>query len=279
MIHSLDTAPLTPGNFQFIRDLVHRDAAIVIEKGKEYLVETRLAPVAMREGLASVNALVDVIRIVGASNPALSSSVIDALTTNETLFFRDLNPFEALREHIIPRFRVANPNLPLSIWSAASSSGQEAYSMAMLMNENFPGMPFKILGTDISTNIVKRAMAGRYDQLEVNRGLPAKLLIKYFRQDTGGWQIDDRVRRQVEFRTMNLAANWPTLPRFHVVFLRNVMIYFDLETRRRILKRVRDVLLPGGYLALGSSETTVMVDPEYTPVPVGKATYYQVVKK
>ena len=229
----------------------------------------------MREGLASVNALVDVIRAVGNGNPGLTSSVIDALTTNETLFFRDLNPFDALRDHLIPKFRAANPATPLSIWSAASSSGQEAYSIAMLLNESFPGQPARILGTDISNHIVKRAVAGRYDQLEVNRGLPAKLLVKYFRQETGGWLLDERIRRQVDFRTMNLAGNWPLLPRFHVVFLRNVMIYFDLETRRRILRKVRDTLIPGGYLVLGSAETTVMVDPGYVPVSVGKATFYQ----
>ncbi|MFI5338071.1 MAG: CheR family methyltransferase, partial [Opitutales bacterium] len=172
MIGSLDMAPLTQGNFNFIRDLVRREAAIVLEKGKEYLVETRLSPLAMREGLASVNALIDTLRALGPGHPQLTSSVIDSLTTNETLFFRDLNPFDALREHIIPRFRAANPSAPFTVWSAASSSGQEAYSIAMLLAEHFPGMPARILGTDISSTIVKRAVAGRYDQLEVNRGLP-----------------------------------------------------------------------------------------------------------
>ena len=276
MINALDTSPLTAANFLFVRELVRREAAIVIEKGKEYLVETRLAPVAMRESLASVNALVDILRVVGAGNPQLLSAVIDALTTNETLFFRDLNPFDSLRDHVIPKLRASHPAAPLSIWSAACSSGQEAYSIAMLLAESFPGLSSRILGTDISTTIIKRAAAGRYDQLEVNRGLPAKYLVKYFRQDTGGWQLDERIRRQVEFRSINLAGPWTGLPRFHLVFLRNVMIYFDLETRRQILRRVREVLAPGGFLVLGSAETTVMVDPDYVPVTLGKATFYQI---
>lgn len=276
MINGLDTTPLTKPNFQFVCELVRREAAIVLESGKEYLVETRLAPVAMREQLASVNALVDTLRACGSSNPQLVSAVVDALTTNETLFFRDLSPFDALRDHVIPRHRAAQPAGPLMIWSAACSSGQEAYSIAMLLSEHFPGMPARIIGTDISTAMVKRASAGRFDQLEVNRGLPAKLLVKYFRQENGGWIIADHLRRQVEYREMNLAGHWVGLPRFHLIFLRNVMIYFSVETRQQILRKVRSLLAPGGYLVLGSAETTVMVDPAFKPVSVGRATFYQV---
>jgi len=275
MIADLQIAPLSSDNFRYICDLLRREAAIIIEPGKEYLVETRLAVVATRHRIGSVNALVDRMRLGAGSADALHLQAIDALTTNETLFFRDLKPFDALRDVVIPRFIAENPGVPLQIWSAACSTGQEAYSLAMLLAEHFPLLPARILGTDLSPSVVARARAGLFQQIEVNRGLPAKLLVKYFRQVQGDWQIADSLRQRVEFREMNLVKPWPVLPPAHLVFVRNVMIYFDIPTRRRILQQVKDVLRPGGYLILGGAETTVTVDPSYRPVPVGATTFYQ----
>ncbi len=275
MIEALDTTPLTHENFGFVRDLVHREAAIVLDAGKEYLVETRLAAVATRNRFASVNALVDHLRFSHGGAHGLHHDAVEALTTNEPLFFRDLNPFDALRQHVIPEFKSANPGGTLTVWSAACSTGQEAYSIAMLLAEHFPDVNARLFGTDLSPAVVTRARAGLYQQIEVNRGLPAKFLVKYFRQSFAGWQISDDLRKRVEFRTMNLVKPWPVLPRAHVIMLRNVMIYFDLETRRRILREVKSVLAPGGYLVLGGAETTLNVDPAFVPVPLGRATFFR----
>ena len=275
MTTDLQTAPLGLDNFRFIRELLQREAAIVIEAGKEYLVETRLARVATRNSYASVNALIEQMRFGTGIHPNLISETVDALTTNETLFFRDANPFDALRDQIIPEFCAKRPGATLNIWSAASSTGQEAYSIAMLLADHFPNLSTRIVGTDLSPTVIARARAGLYQQIEVNRGLPAKLLIKYFRQEGTNWQIADSIRQRVEFREMNLIRPWPVLPSCHVVLIRNVMIYFDIETRRQILRQVRQVLAPGGYLGLGGAETTVTVDPSFVPVPVGRATFYQ----
>lgn len=274
MIDSLQTSPLSPVNFGFVRDLVYREAGIVLDQGKEYLVETRLSAVAIAEGFASVNALVEQLRIAGAS-PAITRTIVDALTTNETLFFRDLNPFDAMREQVIPQFRAARPGTQLQIWSAACSTGQESYSLAMLLAEHFPDLDYRITATDICTSVLARARQGKFSQIEINRGLPAKYLVKYFRQEGASWLIDARLRQRIDFREMNLTSGWPVLPTFHVVFLRNVMIYFDLEARRRILRLVRGVLAPGGHLVLGGAETTVMLDPTYRPVQIGRTTFYQ----
>lgn len=276
MIADLQPLPLSPESFRYMRTLMQREAAIVLEIGKEYLVETRLAGLAVKHGYASVNALVDELQTTDGFLTPLHHSAIDALTTNETLFFRDINPFDALRDHVIPAFRAKQPNSRFNIWSAASSTGQEAYSIAILCNEAFPDLPVTILGTDLSPTVVARARAGVYQQIEVNRGLPAKYLIKYFRQQEGQWHLDSRIKSRVDFREMNLARPWPALPKFDVIMLRNVMIYFDVDTRKRILRQVRSQLAPGGYLVLGGAETTVMVDAAFTPVPLGRATFYQV---
>ena len=267
------TGSLKSENFLFIRELLRREAAIVIEPGKEYLVETRLASVAVKNGFGSVNALIDEIR--ASSNEAINWQAVDALTTNETLFFRDANPFEALREHIVPKFKADNPGAVLKFWSAACSTGQEPYSIAMLMAEHFPEVETRITATDISPSVVARARAGVFNQIEVNRGLPAKLLIKYFRQTPVGWQIADAIRQRIDFREMNLIRHWQLLPKAHVVFIRNVMIYFDVEIRREILAKVKDVIAPGGYLGLGGAETTVTIDPDFKPIVFGRATFYQ----
>lgn len=274
MIEAAELAPLAAENFLYIRELLAREAAIVIENGKEYLVETRLSAVADVHQFSSVNALVTLLRS-SFTPTSLHAEVIDALTTNETLFFRDGAPFDALRDHVIPQFLLSQPGRPFSVWSAASSTGQEIYSVAMLLAESFPWLPSKLLGTDLSTSVLTRARAGRYQANEVTRGLTPALLQKYFLPAANGFQLIPEIRQRVDFSVFNLAKPWPLMPRFHVVMLRNVMIYFDLETRRNILNQVKDVLEPGGYLVLGGAETTLNIDSSFRAVAIGRTTFYQ----
>jgi chemotaxis protein methyltransferase CheR len=268
---------LAEQDFDYIRDLVRDRAAIILEPGKEYLAVTRLDPVVRRAGLGSLSELVATLR--EDDDPALSEQVIDALTTNETTFFRDLHPFESLRNHILPalveRKRLSRS---LSIWSAGCSSGQEPYSVAMLIREDFPelaGWQVSILGTDVSIAMLERARAGRYGQIEVNRGLPAHLLVKYFRRAGVGWEIDGSIRAMVRFRQQNLIDPWPSMPPMDLVLMRNVMIYFDVAAKQEILARVGDVLAPHGYLLLGTSETTLHLDDSFRRHAVGPTGWYQ----
>lgn len=271
----LDSRSLTQENFKHICDLVMKEAAIVLGTGKEYLVEARLGAVASRHHYPTLNALVDHLRFSRTSAP-LQREIVDALTTNETLFFRDFHPFEALKKDVLPVLLDRHREGRITIWSAACSSGQEAYSLAMLIAENFPQAAdrFQIIGTDISTHILRRARAGVYQQLEVNRGLPATLLVKYFKQVPDGWELSEDIRRRVEFRELNLARPWPGMPRCHLVMMRNVMIYFDIAVRRQILGQVRGTLHPGCYLLLGGAETTLMVDDGFSPLNIGRTTFY-----
>lgn len=267
-------------DFDFVRGLVRDRAAIVLEPGKEYLVETRLTPVAARAGFASLAALVAAVRRL-PSDP-LASLVVEALTTNETYFFRDFHPFEALRATLLPELIAARRHLRrLSVWCAACSTGQEPYSLAMLIRENFPELAhwhLDILGTDLNTAVLSQAEAGRYNQIEINRGLPAPYLVKYFEEDRGTatWILRPEIRRMVQFRPLNLIAPWPTasVP-YDLVFIRNVMIYFDVETKRTILQQLRRHLQPDGSLFLGSSETTLNLDSWWSPVTAGSTVVYR----
>lgn len=265
-------------DFEYISSLARSEAAIVLEEGKEYLVETRLAPLAQREGFASLSAFIYQLR-VGVKVNGLHHKAIDALTTNETLFFRDFHPFDALRRWILPAVLERRaPARRLTIWSAACSSGQEPYSLAMLLLDHFPQLAdwkVTILATDLSPTILELAREGEYSQFDVNRGLPASYLIKFFARHGDKWRIKDEVKRMVEFRRLNLIQSWPAMPTMDLVFLRNVMIYFDLETKKRILGRIRNCLLPHGYLFLGTVETTANLDPAYEPVSFGKTVAYR----
>ncbi|MGO8696228.1 MAG: CheR family methyltransferase [Limisphaerales bacterium] len=270
--------PISKTDFDYISRLAHSEAAIVLEPGKEYLVETRLGPLAQREGFASLAALIQQMRLEVRVN-GLHHKAIDALTTNETLFFRDFHPFEALRRSILPAVLEQRAGARrLTIWSAACSTGQEPYSLAMLLREHFPqlaGWTVSILATDLSPTVLKAAAAGAYSQFEVNRGLPASYLVKYFSQQGEKWCVKDDVKKMIEFRPMNLIQPWPVLPPLDLVFIRNVMIYFDVETKKTILKKIRNCLLPHGYLFLGTAETTTNLDPEYQPETHGKAVVYR----
>jgi chemotaxis protein methyltransferase CheR len=263
--------------YQSVREIVLKDAGIVLDAGKEYLVDARLTPLVRSEGLDSIDALVKAIRSGRA--PHLRREIVDAMTTNETTFFRDVGPFEMLRTTLLPRLIQARRDVRrLKFWYAASSTGQEPYSVAVLIDDAFPELAswdIQHLATDISRKSLERASAGKYSQLEVNRGLPARLLVKYFEKRGLGYHLHDRIRRRVTFREMNLNGIWPWLPTFDVIFLRNVMIYFDVPSRRRILSQVHSVLRSDGLLFLGGAETTINVHERFTRVPVANAGCYQ----
>ena len=269
---------LSTQNFKFIQDFARDSAAIVLEPGKEYLVETRLGPIARQSGFGSLDDFIDKLR-ADPKSVLFHEQVLDALTTNETSFFRDFHPFEALRHQVLPKLIEQRAGIKrLNIWSAASSTGQELYTIAMMIREHFPQLRdwnISILGTDLSTLVLDQARQGVYSQIEVNRGLPAAFLLKYFTKVDTKWAIKDDVKKLVEYRQMNLVKPWPIMPVFDIVFIRNVMIYFDVESKKGILKRIRQCLQPQGYLFLGTAETTMNIDPEWSPAVLGKATVYQ----
>jgi chemotaxis protein methyltransferase CheR len=257
----------------FVRQLVRERSSIALGEEKEYLIEARLAPLARREGLHSVTELIGILR---SGQMELRDEVVGAMATNETWFFRDLHPFNALRQQVIPAVLATNGNRSLSLWSAATSSGQEAYSLAMVVLEHFPLVPrVKILGTDLSADMLARAQAGCFSQFEINRGLPVSLLVKYFARRGIDWELDSRVRAMVTFQQLNLANPLPAIAAMDVVFLRNVLIYFEPLTRVAVLRHITQVMRPGGYLFLGSTETTYGLGSSFERVQFGRTTCFQ----
>ncbi len=263
--------------FNYVRQLVRDRAAIVLDSDKHYLVDNRLSLLARREGLGSAQEVID--RLRAAPTGPLQRKVIEAMTTTETLFFRDGKPYEALRNTILPGLaRLRASERRLQLWSCACSSGQEPYSIAMLLREHFPALAswdLRIVATDISTEMLARSRAGRYSRLEVTRGLPGAYLGKYFDKIGHDWQIRDELRKMVEFRELNLAAPWSAMPPADLILLRNVLIYFDVETKRLILAKIRKVLRPGGFLLLGTAETTMNLDDGFEVVRSDGTSYYR----
>jgi chemotaxis protein methyltransferase CheR len=268
--------PIATIDFDLVRRTVFDNAGIVIEPGKEYLVESRLIGLARKQGLASLDVLLQRLK---RDDPALRREVIEAMTTNETTFFRDGAPFDLLRTEALPRLMAARAaTRELSIWCAASSTGQEPYSLAMLLAEHFPSLDdwrIRILATDLSRDVIARARAGCYSQIEVNRGLPITYLVKYFEKQGAEWRLVPRIRERVEFREMNLVQAWPSMPTFDVVFIRNVMIYFDVAAKKSILDRIGRLLPRDGYLFLGAAETTMNLDDRFRRAPFERAGCYQ----
>lgn len=269
-------ASITADDAAFVRDLVLKRAAIVLDDSKQYLLETRLEQLARETGFDTITELVTRAR---ALSPKLDTKIVEALTTHETSFLRDLSPFEILRDTVLPAMVAARERMrSLTIWSAACSTGQEPYSIAMLLLEHFPALerwPVRIVATDISESILQRARQGLYRQLEVNRGLPAAFLVRHFERKGTDWQVKARVRELVEFRQLNLLDPWGSL-RPDIVFMRNVLIYFDNKTKRTILQRIRQVMAPDGALFLGGAETTFGLDEAWERVNVGKSVYFKV---
>jgi chemotaxis protein methyltransferase CheR len=268
---------MTDQDFDFIRALLRDRSAITLEDGKQYLVESRLAPIVRDMKLGSISDLVVLLR-APLSN-GLQQQVVEAMVTTETTFFRDLHPFEALRKSLIPELvRKRQRERKLNIWCAACSTGQEPYSLALTLREHFPELAcweVKILATDLSRDVLARARQGIYSQIEVNRGLPAALLVKHFRQHGSSWQLHDDMRRMVDFQELNLVRAWPPMPRMDLIFLRNVMIYFEVETKKAILSRITNVLQSDGYLLLGGAETTFNLNDSFQRLEQFKSGFYQ----
>ncbi|MGK0238064.1 MAG: chemotaxis protein methyltransferase CheR [Candidatus Pelagisphaera sp.] len=265
-------------DFEFVTEFAMRKAAIVIEKGKEYLVESRFAPLAKQHGCSSLEEYVAKLRIE-SSMSEMHRQAIDALTTNETFFFRDFKPYEMLRKDVLPELiEQCRSSRRLNIWSAACSTGQEPYSLAMLLSERFPELEtwdVSIFATDLSPTVLDQAKSGTYNQFEVNRGLPAPLLFKYFDSEDKRWRIKKSIRDKVTFKEMNLIQAWPIFPPMDLVLIRNVLIYFNTTTKKTILKKIRACMRPHGKLLLGSSETTVNLDPEWEPVTYDDSVAYR----
>lgn len=271
-------ARLTTDDAAYVRELVRRHAAIQLDESKHYLLEQRLERLAQQLGCDGMGELVGRAR---AGTAQVDTHIVEALTTHETSFFRDLHPFEALRAEVIPALLgLRAGQRTLRLWSAACSTGQEPYSLAMLLLDVFPQLrdwAVSILATDLSHPVVQRAASGRFSQLEVNRGLPATRLIKHFHREGLDWVINPAPRALVQFRQMNLLHNWGLPQPQDVILLRNVLIYFDQDTKRSLLQRVRQWLAPGGALLLGAAESTLTVcDDIWERVQVGSTSYYRV---
>ncbi len=267
---------ITQAEFEIVRTLVRGEAGIVLEQGKEYLVEARLTPLARREGYPGA---AELIGALGRLKGPLHTKVVEAMTTNETIFFRDVEPFEVLRKEVLPALMDARrATRRLQIWCGASSTGQEPYSIAMTLLDvpELASWSVDILATDISTDVLARARGGLYSQLEVNRGLPAAHLVKYFEKKGLEWQISDRIRSMVRFEFLNLMRPLPPMTAPDIVFLRNVLIYFDTADKSAILSRIRAAMRPDGYLFLGAAETTRNLDDRFERLPYSKTGCYRI---
>ena len=255
-------------DFEFLSRLLKERSGLVVTKDKVYLLETRLMPVARRSGLKDLDELVQKLRT--GRDDKLLTDVTEAMTTNESLFFRDTRPFDIFRENVLPGMMKARASQrKIRIWSAACSSGQEPYSLAILLKENqakVTGWRFDIVATDLSKEIVAKAKAGLYTQFEVQRGLPIQLLVKYFKQTGDKWQIDAGLRSMVQYGEFNLLTHPRSLGQFDVVFCRNVLIYFDQPTKKKVLDGIADVMTKDGILYLGGAETVLGVTDRFKPV-------------
>ncbi len=250
---------MTPTSFQLIAALVRRETAMVYDTGKEYLVEARLLPLAAAAGCADVDSYIARVTV----DPTERRKALDVLTINETSWFRDLAPYTAFTEHMLPHLMErCGATRHIRIWSAACSSGQEAYSLAMLLDQHLPaGWTAEIVATDVSTAMLERVRRGRYSQVEMNRGMPATTLVRYFSRAGSEWEIVPHLREVVRAHHLNLAEPFAgqgvLLGTFDLVLIRNVLIYFDQQTKYDILRRIRDHVAGHGYLLLGSTETTL----------------------
>ncbi len=267
-------AVIDPKNYKFLLDHVYAHSGIVLDGDKSYLFECRLAPIVKQLGLESIDDLC--VLIQSSRRPEIGHQVVEAMTTNETYFFRDPCHYDAIRTVLLPRLiKERGDTKKLRFWSAASSTGQEAYSLAMiLLEEGLSDWNIQILGTDFCSQALERARSGKYQQIEVNRGLPASLLIKHFRRFGTVWQLGEQVRRMVSFETIDLRKSMRALGPFDLVFCRNVMIYFDAETKMNILKELHGTLFRGGWLLLGGIETAFGIDEYFERLPVGNAIVY-----
>jgi chemotaxis protein methyltransferase CheR len=265
---------MTSQDYEFLCKFLKDRSGLALAPEKEYLVDSRLMPVARRNGCKSVTELIQL--IAAPSSDALKIEVTEAMMNNESFFFRDRIPFDRLRDTVLPELLKSRASRKqIRIWSAAASTGQEPYSIAMLLAErsDLSDWRIEILATDISNDALEKAKAGLYSQFEVQRGLPIQLLMQHFKQEGEQWRIGQKIRERVEFRQVNLLSDFSRLGTFDVVFCRNVLIYFDRETKLGVLGRVGKVLAPDGYLSLGAAETMVGLGNQFAPVPEKRALY------
>jgi chemotaxis protein methyltransferase CheR len=267
-------ASLHPDNLIFLQQHVYTRSGIVLADDKQYLLEARLGPLVRDLGMRSLDDLCAVLR--ASANSTLHNDVVEAMTTNETYFFREPQHFDALRDCILPELIEARRDTrKLTFWSAAASSGQEAYSLAMLLLEKgLEDWNIQIVGTDLSGRMLRQAESGRYSQIEVNRGLPVSMLLRHFRKVGLNWEIGPGARKMTHFRSFDLRSNLAVLGPFDVVLCRNVLIYFDLDTRRKILRGIHGTLFRGGRLLLGCADSTGPPEAYFSPEKAGSATIY-----
>ncbi len=265
---------MKPGDFEYIANLVRDRSGLVLTPDKTYLVESRLGPIARKEGIPSLEELVSILRMRG--DLRLIDSVVDAMTTNETFFFRDKTPFEHLENIIIPDLVAKKRGGNIRIWCAAASTGQEPYSIAMVLDQmghKLGGCKVEIIGTDISERCLEKAKQGIYTQFEVQRGLPVQYLMKYFKKEGENWRITDNIKSAARFRQMNLLDDFRALGKFDIIFCRNVLIYFDIATKKRVLDRMAIQVDGAGYLLMGAAETVLGITDSFKTIPNARGLY------
>lgn len=262
-------------DFEYLRDFLMKSSGLVVKPEKEYLLKSRLEPLARSQGMESISELVSKMKSPTARD--LQITVTDAMTTNESLFYRDKTPFEHLDKIMLPYLLEARKaKRRVRIWCAASSTGQEPYSIAMSLKEQaakVAGWNFEILGTDISKTVLAKASSGEYTQFEVQRGLPIKLLLKYFTQQGENWVLNEDIRKMVKYQEGNLLASFSNIGKFDIVFCRNVLIYFDLETKKQVLEKIAMQMDRDSYLLLGAAETVMGVCDKFEAVKGARGLY------
>jgi len=265
---------VTPADYDYLRKLLKERSGLMLSSDKQYLVESRLTPLARKGGVATLSDLVGKLK---GGNEKLIVDVVEAMTTNESFFFRDKIPFDHFRDTIMPGLLASRAkDKRVRIWCAAASTGQEPYSLAMCLKEmkdKLSGWRVEILGTDLSLEVLEKAKAGVYSQFEVQRGLPINFLVKHFTQNGDTWQIAPEIRAMVQYKPLNLLADFAHLGAFDVVFCRNVLIYFDQETKVGVLNRIARLLEPDGFLMLGAAETVVGLTEAFKPMADKRGLY------
>lgn len=258
---------MTPETFRYFADFLFSKSGLSLAEEKKYLLENRLTSVIRKHDIIDVNQLAS--RVRAQPHGEIAADVVESMSVTETSFFRDRTPFTNFTDVVLPHLIKTRPaNHTIKIWSAAASTGQEAYTLAMLCKEKagvLGGRKVEIRATDISTSVLEKAKAGIYSQFEVQRGMPIQLLLKYFEQKGDFWAIGPEIRQMVDFQPFNLMSPFHGLPQFDVIFCRNVLIYFDIETKSSVLSRMSSVLAPDGFLFLGGAETTVGIDTCFKP--------------
>lgn len=272
---------MTELDFQFLCGLLKARSGLALTPEKRYLVESRLSPICRRFELDTLSGLVGALKV--GRTPGLETAVVEAMTTNETFFFRDKGPFDLFRDVLLPRYLSARAGTRrLRIWCAAASTGQEPYSLAMLLSETsarLAGWQVQIVATDISTEVLEKAKAGIYNQFEVQRGLPIQLLVKYFKQNGDQWQISPQIRAMVDYRPLNLIKEFGHLGTFDIIYCRNVLIYFDKPTKTDVLERLANVMAPDGALLLGAAETVIGLTDSLSPDVANRGLYGKAVSE